>query len=57
MNQTWTVKKEDLFSKCGWSAYEEMQLVGRPIATYLRGEKVYENGRILTDPQGRWVNH
>ena len=56
-NQTWTVEKADLFSKCGWSAYEGMELTGRPIATFLRGDLVYKNGKILGEPHGKWINH
>ncbi len=51
----WTVKKEDLFSKCGWSAYEGKTLIGRPIATYLRGNLVYENGSIISKPLGQQI--
>lgn len=51
----WNVKKKDLFSKCGWSAYEGMNLIGRPVSTFLRGEKVYENGSIISKPNGKWL--
>ncbi len=53
----WTVKKSDLFSKCGWSAYEGMKLLGRPFMTFLRGELVYNDGKILGNPKGKWINH
>ena len=52
-NTAWNVKKEDLFSKSGWSAYEDKTLIGKPIATFLRGTKVYENGKVLGEPQGK----
>src|SRR2546421_2801163 len=39
--QVWKVQKEDLFTKNGWSAYEGMELIGRPVATFLRGRLVY----------------
>ncbi len=55
VNTVWHVKKKDLFSKCGWSAYEGMKLVGRPIATFLKGSKIYENGIIVSDPKGKWL--
>lgn len=45
--RTWTVQKRDLFSKCGWSAYEGMKLVGRPVKTFLRGELIYDQGNIV----------
>lgn len=53
----WTVKKSDLFSKCGWSAYEGMKLLGRPFMTFLRGELVYNNGKIIGQAKGKWINH
>lgn len=53
----WTVKKPNLFSKCGWSAYEGMKLLGRPLSTFLRGELVYNNGKIIGNPKGKWINH
>lgn len=52
----WTVKKEELFTKCGWSAYEGETLIGRPTATFLRGNIVYENGKIVGEQgQGKIV--
>lgn len=56
-SSVWEVKKSDLFSKCGWSAYEGMKLNGRPSMTFLRGELVYNNGKIIGDPKGKWINH
>lgn len=50
--QTWKVQKEDLFTKNKWSAYEGMELIGRPVATFLRGNLVYQKGRIIGNPQG-----
>jgi len=57
LKNVWHVKKKDLFSKCGWSAYEGMKLVGRPVATFLRGEKAYENGSIIGKPTGKWLRN
>ncbi len=53
LNSSWRVSKKDLFSKCGWSAYEGMKLTGRPIYTLLRGEIVYDHGKILGAPTGK----
>lgn len=49
------VKKEDLFTKCGWSAYVGMELIGRPVATFLRGELLYEGGKIIGNRSGIWL--
>lgn len=54
-SQVWKVKRADLFTKNQWSACEGMELFGRPIATFLRGEKVYQDGSIIGAPQGRHI--
>lgn len=53
--QKWNVKKEDLFTKNKWSVYEGMELIGRPIATFLRGNLVYEHSKIVGSKQGKRV--
>jgi dihydroorotase-like cyclic amidohydrolase len=51
----WTVRKEDLFTKNRWSAYEDMMFIGRPVATFLRGKLVYRDGEIQGQPQGQRI--
>ncbi len=53
--QIWNVKKADLFTKNQWSAYEGMELIGRPVATFLRGKLVYQDGKIRGDAQGQRI--
>jgi dihydroorotase (multifunctional complex type) len=53
--QAWKVKKEDLFTKNRWSAYEGLELIGRPVATFLRGNMVYQEGKIIGEPQGKRI--
>jgi dihydroorotase-like cyclic amidohydrolase len=53
--EPWRVKKEHLFTKNQWSAYEGMQLIGRPVATFLRGKLVYQDGRVIGNPQGKRI--
>lgn len=55
LDHPWNVQKKDLFTKLKWSAYEGMDLTGRPQATFLRGELVYENGKILSEERGIWL--
>lgn len=56
-NQTWLVRKADLFTKNQWSAFEGMELRGKPIATFLRGNLIYQDGRIIGEPIGQWLLH
>src|SRR5207248_9235631 len=55
LNNTWKVRKEELFTKNRWSAFEGMELAGRPIATFLRSKPVYQDGKITGEPQGQWI--
>lgn len=41
-----TITKENLHSKCNWSPFEGETFDSKIVATYLNGEKVYENGVI-----------
>jgi dihydroorotase (multifunctional complex type) len=54
--RSWTVNRDDLFTKNRWSAFEGIELMGRPIATFLRGKPVYRDGQILGEPQGKWLS-
>src|SRR5437763_16145078 len=56
LNNTWKVRKEELFTKHQWSAFEGMELAGRPIATCLRGRPVYQEGRSMGEPQGQGLS-
>ena len=47
-----TISKENLFSKCAWSPFEGETFDNKIVATYLNGEKVYENGQISTQKHG-----
>lgn len=52
---SWHVTKDDLFTKNRWSAYEDMNLIGRPLATFLRGRQVYRSGQVIGTPQGQYL--
>lgn len=56
-SRAWTVRKEDLFTKNQWSVYEGMELIGRPTATFLRGQLVYKEGEIIGSPYGKQITH
>lgn len=55
VNTKWKVKKEDLFTKLRWSSYEGMELIGKPVATFLRGVLTYEDGAIVEPRRGQWI--
>ncbi|NKQ36828.1 MAG: amidohydrolase family protein [Chloroflexi bacterium] len=44
------IRNEDMRSKCGWTPFAGMEMGGRALKVVLRGEIVFENGRILAEP-------
>jgi carbamoyl-phosphate synthase/aspartate carbamoyltransferase/dihydroorotase len=46
----WTVRAEELQTKCKWSPWEGQILRGRVVRTVLRGSVAYEYGRVVAPP-------
>ena len=54
--QRWEVKDVDIRSKAGWSPFSGRTLVGRTVATFLRGELVMAEGKVGAEPgSGQFV--
>ncbi|MDA1060423.1 MAG: dihydroorotase [bacterium] len=53
MDKEDSVKREKVFSKCGWSPYEDSQFVGWPVKTFVCGELVFDDGKIVGEAKGR----
>jgi len=47
LNKTWIIKNKDLKTKCGWSPYHGLKVKGKVVRVFIRGKKVFENGKIL----------
>jgi dihydroorotase len=41
-----TIRDEDVLSKCGWTPYAGRDIQGLPLYTFLRGEPIYDEGRL-----------
>lgn len=41
---------EELLTKCGWSPFAGQTVIGKVVRTVIRGETVYENGKVLAQP-------
>lgn len=54
--EAWTVRREDLLSKSGWSAAEGMTLYGRPSHTFVRGTPVYASSQMVALGAGQRVS-
>lgn len=49
-DETRTIRVQDMFSRSDFSIYEGIEVTGWPKVTILRGEVVYQKGRILGKP-------
>ncbi|WP_419825811.1 dihydroorotase [Sphingomonas sp.] len=49
----WTVEEGWLASRAGWSPFTGMELVGRPVGTFVRGRRVMWDGQLAAAATGR----
>jgi len=54
-HDSFTVRASESESTQGYSPFEGLELTGRVVTTYLRGAAVYDNGRIVGAPRGRYL--
>lgn len=52
MNKKWSVEKDSILYKCGWSPMEGEVFNSKVNATYVNGNKVYDNGVFTEDIKG-----
>lgn len=55
LKQQYTVTKENLLYKCGWSPLEGMTFPATITHTLVNGNVVYENGRVIEDSKGERI--
>ena len=55
LNKIKTIKAKNLQSKCGWTAFEGLEIKGWPIITIVNGNIVYENESINDNYFGKRV--
>src|SRR5690606_30393009 len=47
INSPWTVTKDNILYKCGWSPFENTTFTSRISHTFLNGNLVYKNFKVL----------
>jgi dihydroorotase len=52
-NARWTVQKENLYYKCGWSPLEGKAFTTKVEATLVNGNLVYQNGQFFEHAKGQ----
>lgn len=50
LDKEWIVKGENLQTKCKWSPFEGWKMRGKVKRVFLRGEVVFEDGKVLAKP-------
>jgi len=48
-----TVKREDVLSKCGWSPFEGMTFRSRIASTWINGELAWDGEQLVGAPNGQ----
>tara|TARA_A100001035_G_scaffold59037_1_gene44027 strand:- start:192 stop:1526 length:1335 start_codon:yes stop_codon:yes gene_type:complete len=52
LNNPWTVKKDNILYKCGWSPFEGNTFKSRVSHTWVNGHLVYQNGKFDESQKG-----
>ncbi|CAL2103992.1 Dihydroorotase [Tenacibaculum sp. 190130A14a] len=52
-NDNWTVSKDNILYKCGWSPFEGVEFSSKISHTFINGNLMYENGIFNEDIKGK----
>ena len=55
-NDTWTVRAADSESQQGYTPFEGLEMTARVKTTFLRGQRIYDNGEVLGEPVGKYLH-
>ncbi len=55
LDESWTVAKENILYKCGWSPLEGTEFHSKVTHTFVNGNLVFENGKIKEEKYGERV--
>jgi dihydroorotase len=50
LDAEYTIQRANLHTKCGWSPFEGMKVVGKVTETWIRGQKVYDGEKVIVEP-------
>lgn len=53
LKDSWTVSKENIAYKCGWSPFEGTSFGSKVTHTFVNGHLAYENGNFSTEKNGK----
>lgn len=52
LNRRHTIRNAEQLTKCGWSAWDGVELVGLPVRTWVRGREVFRDGQLREEVRG-----
>ena len=52
LNSSWTVSKDNVLAKCGWSPFEGTTFASSVVSTFVSGHQVYNNGSFDESKRG-----
>ena len=52
-----TVKREDVLSKCGWSPFEGTTFRSRIASTWVNGQLVWDGSKLVGEPAGQRMTY
>ena len=52
-----TVKREDVLSKCGWSPFEGTTFRSRVASTWVNGQLVWDGSKLVGEPAGQRMTY
>jgi dihydroorotase len=53
--RTETIRNAQVASRCGWTPYDGVRVKGWPVATFVRGRHVMQDGAIIATVAGEPV--
>lgn len=54
-DRQFTVRASESESVQGYTPFEGIELTGKVISTFLRGELIYDDGKVIGEPRGRYL--
>jgi len=54
-SETWLIQAEESESQQGYTPFEGQELGARVKTTFLRGRRIYDNGKVIGEPCGRYL--
>ncbi|MFP6677647.1 MAG: dihydroorotase [Pirellulaceae bacterium] len=55
MQKRETIRDQDQWTKCRWSPWDGVELVGWPVKTWVQGRLIYDNGQADASKMGREI--